>query len=266
MPISAQVFGKDSTKPALVLVHGLGSAGTIWKTLIPSLSKAFTIYSLDLPGHGDAPLASGERYDPRALGQMAIDYMKQEHHVSEMHLVGNSLGGWIILEMAALDPVAVKSVTALAPAGLWLEAPRRILAPSYDARVLSKMSQFFMPIAFRIPPLKALGYRKITHLWRELSYESCRDSVIAMARSRGYGALWQGARGKRFDAPISSRVHVRVIFGDSDVMLPENIAQERSLLPSHAEWLRIPNCAHVIMWNYPELTVQLITETALQER
>ena len=262
MPIHATVDGDGSNKPALVLVHGLGSAGNIWKTLIPDLTRDFTVYSIDLPGHGSAGLAEGEKYDPRSLGQMIIDYMKSEHGVNSMHIAGNSLGGWITLEMAALDSDAIASVTALAPAGLWREAPVRRFAPSYDARVLSKISQFFMPIAFRLPPLKALGYRKITHLWRELSYESCRDSVIAMARSKGYHPLWQGAKGKKFDSPIDPKVNVAVIFGDSDIMLPENIAQERSVLPDHIQWIRVENCAHVIMWNFPTKTVNFIKETA----
>ena len=264
MPIGAEVSGIESSKPALVLVHGLGSAGNIWKTLVPDLIQDFTVYSIDLPGHGKSGLRQGESYDPRSLARMIIDYMKVEHGVTKMHLAGNSLGGWITLEMAAIDPDSVLSVTALAPAGLWLEAPKRLFAPSYDARVLSKISQFFMPIAFRLPPLKALGYRKITHLWRELSYESCRDSVIAMARSKGYHPLWQGAKGKKFDSAIESTVKVKIVFGDSDVMLPENIAQERSLLPEDADWIRVANCAHVIMWNYPKLTVRFMRESAFE--
>jgi pimeloyl-ACP methyl ester carboxylesterase len=188
--------------------------------------------------------------------------MKVEHQVERMHVVGNSLGGWITLEMAALDAEAIASATGLAPAGLWLEAPKRFFAPSIDARILSKISQFFMPIAFRIPPLKALGYRKITHLWRELSYESCRDSVIAMARSKGYGPLWNGAKGRKFNSPIDPKVRVSVIFGDNDIMLPENVAQERSVLSPHVEWTRVDNCAHVIMWNFPKLTVKFIKESA----
>jgi len=262
VPITATVHSRGTPKPALVLVHGLGSAGTIWKSLLSQLTESFTVYSLDLPGHGDAELGTNEKYDPRSLGQAIIDYMRDVHKVSEMQVAGNSLGGWIALEMAALDSSAVKSVTALSPAGLWLEPPVRRFAPSLDALILSKISQFFMPIAFRIPPLKALGYRKITHLWRELSYESCRDSVIAMAHSKGYGSLWNGAKGRKFSSKIDANVHVAVVFGDHDVMLPEHIAQERSVLPAHAEWIRVENCAHVIMWNYPDLTVKLIENTA----
>jgi pimeloyl-ACP methyl ester carboxylesterase len=136
------------------------------------------------------------------------------------------------------------------------------IPPSIDARILAKISQFFIPVAFHLPPLKAFGYRKITHLWRELSYETCRDSVIAMARAKGYKPLWQGIRGRKFDSPVDPEVKISVVFGDSDITLPEEIAQEKSILPKHAKWIRVPNCAHVIMWNHREITIKLIKETA----
>lgn len=262
MSITSTVSMTNNANPALVLVHGLGSAGTIWKSLIPDLERDFTVYSIDLPGHGEATLDDHEEYDPRSLGEMILHYMQSVHNVRKMHVAGNSLGGWISLEMAALRPALVASVTALAPAGLWHEAPTMKIPPSIDSRILAKISQFFMPLAFRLPPLKALGYRKITHLWRELSYESCRDSVIAMARSKGYKHLWKGVRGRKFDSQVDPAVEISVVFGDSDLTLPAELAQEKSLLPKHAKWIRVPNCAHVIMWNHRETTIKLIKETA----
>jgi pimeloyl-ACP methyl ester carboxylesterase len=156
----------------------------------------------------------------------------------------------------------VKSVTALAPAGLWQNGTTKRFPPSLDARILAKISQYFMKTAYRLPPLKALGYKKITHLWRELSFESCRDSVIAMAKSKGYKPLWNGLQNQKFDSEISSEVGVSIIFGDADRTLPEDIAQEKSVAPAHSDWVTVENCAHVIMWNYPDLTVDLIKKTA----
>ncbi len=202
MPVVAHQFTQDIRNPALVLVHGLGSAGTIWKTLVPQLVESFTVYAVDLPGHGDAPLRDDEEMDPRSLARAIVDYMANDLGVESMHVAGNSLGGWIALEMAAVAPDHVISVTALAPAGLWHEQPPRKFPPSLDARILAKISQYFMKTAYRIPLLKAIGYKKITHLWRELSFESCRDSVIAMARSKGYMPMWHGANGRRFESVV----------------------------------------------------------------
>ncbi|MTA07657.1 MAG: alpha/beta fold hydrolase, partial [Actinobacteria bacterium] len=161
MPVSSHRYTQDLNNPALVLVHGLGSAGNIWKSLVPQLIENFTVYAIDLPGHGDAPLSEDEEMDPHSLAQAIVDYMVSQVGVETMHVAGNSLGGWIALEMAAVAPDNVLSVTALAPAGLWHEQPPRKFPPSLDARILAKISQYFMKTAYRIPLLKAIGYKKI---------------------------------------------------------------------------------------------------------
>ena len=262
MPITAHLFTEDIKRPALVLVHGLGSAGNIWKSLIPQLQKHFSVFAVDLPGHGVSEIHADEPVDPASLARAIVDEVVRTHKVSEMHVAGNSLGGWIALEMGAVAPEKVKSITALAPAGLWNEVPLRKYPPSLDARFLAKISQHFMRLAYHLPPLKAIGYKKITHLWRELSFESCRDSVLAMANSIGYMPLWNGLRGRRFESHVPETVDVSIIFGDYDLTLPEEVAQEKNVAPAHSRWIVVDNCAHVIMWNYPELTVELITKTA----
>ncbi|MEY4290646.1 MAG: hypothetical protein RL130_588 [Actinomycetota bacterium] len=257
MPVSTVVIGKAPAKPALVLVHGLGSAGTIWKSLYDGLEEHFVIYPLDLPGHGDAEL-DAEPLDPQSLAHAIVAMLEKEHNVTEFHVAGNSLGGWIALELAAAYPERVKSVTALAPAGLWFEGPTQILPPSMFARILAKCAQYFLRLAYHLPPLKAMGYRKITHLWRELSFESCKDSVLAMAKSTGYMPMWRALRGKKFDSQIPQHLPVKIVFGDYDLTLPHPHAQEREVAPNHAEWITVENCAHVIMWNYPKLTIDFI--------
>ena len=262
MPITAHLFTEDIKRPALVLVHGLGSAGNIWKSLIQQLQKHFSVFAVDLPGHGVSEIHENEPVDPSSLARAIVDEVTRTHNVSEMHVAGNSLGGWIALEMGAVVPDKVKSITALAPAGLWNQVPSSKYPPSLLARYLAKISQHFMRLAYHLPPLKAIGYKKITHLWRELSFESCRDSVLAMANSIGYMPLWNGLRGRKFESHIPENVEVSIIFGDYDLTLPEEIAQEKNVAPQHSKWVVVDNCAHVIMWNYPELTVDFIKRTA----
>ena len=74
--------------------------------------------------------------------------------------------------------------------------------------------------------------------------------------------MWKGLQKQRFESKISSEVGVSIVFGDSDLTLPEGIAQEKSVAPAHSDWITVENCAHVIMWNYPNLTVDLIKQTA----
>ena len=37
---------------------------------------------------------------------------------------------------------------------------------------------------------------------------------------------------------------------------------DKEVAPAHSNWVVVDNCAHVIMWNYPELTVDFIKRTA----
>jgi pimeloyl-ACP methyl ester carboxylesterase len=55
---------------------------------------------------------------PEYLGDLIVQTLKN-NGLDKYHLISNSLGGWISLEMAAKYPDQVLSVTALAPAGLW---------------------------------------------------------------------------------------------------------------------------------------------------
>jgi pimeloyl-ACP methyl ester carboxylesterase len=50
--LNHQVVGNG---PALLLVHGMGSASTAWKIITPELAKKFTVVTIDLPGHGETP-------------------------------------------------------------------------------------------------------------------------------------------------------------------------------------------------------------------
>jgi pimeloyl-ACP methyl ester carboxylesterase len=83
-----------------------------------------------------------------------------------------------------------------------------------------------------------------------------------MARSVGYMPMWRALRFRKFDSTIPEEIPVSIIFGDYDLTLPHPRAQEREVAPRHSKWIVVDNCAHVIMWNYPKLTVDFIKKTA----
>ena len=121
----------NSEHPPLVLLHGLGSASTVFKAIIPKLSQDFRVITVDLPGHGQTGLEVAQAMDPKSLGSSVFDSIENEYGIRRFHVAGNSLGGWIALEMAAQQPERIVSLTGLAPAGLWLE---QILDARYQRR------------------------------------------------------------------------------------------------------------------------------------
>jgi pimeloyl-ACP methyl ester carboxylesterase len=74
--------------------------------------------------------------------------------------------------------------------------------------------------------------------------------------------LWHAVRGQKFESIVPPHINTSIIFGDYDLTLPEEIAQEKAIAPAHSNWIVVDNCAHVIMWNYPDLTVEFIRRTA----
>ena len=54
-PIHYYCAGRRGTP--LIFIHGLGGSAENWSRLIPSLSREYLVYALDLPGFGKTPLA-----------------------------------------------------------------------------------------------------------------------------------------------------------------------------------------------------------------
>ena len=252
----------NQNHPPLVLIHGLGSAATAFKPIIPALSKSFRVITVDLPGHGKSAYIKGQSMDPKSLGRAIFETVEREYGVKEFHVAGNSLGGWIALEMAADQPQRIKTLTGLAPAGLWLKPASGRVPSEAQSYYLAKVLRPVIRVGLHIIALRKIGYANVSPKWKELSYEICYDSAYAMGNAIGYFQAWDGMIGNRFEAHIPESVPVTILFGDTDNTLPYPVSQERSLAPAHASWIVIDNCGHAPMWDYPELMVKIISQTS----
>ena len=86
MNLSIEKYG--SGEP-LILIHGMGSAATAWKPIIPSLANSFEVYTVDLPGHGKSALDLSIAMDPKSLSDLVLANLI-EQGIEKFHLVGNS--------------------------------------------------------------------------------------------------------------------------------------------------------------------------------
>jgi pimeloyl-ACP methyl ester carboxylesterase len=265
MILNSTVHSRHSDKPALLLIHGMGSASSAWKPIIGSLLNSFTVITVDLPGHGESKLDPAQEMNPEALAQAVLETM-QVQDISEFHVVGNSLGGWIAFEIAVLRPSAVLSIVALAPAGLWL-VPFRVRYPGTAvARMMASSLKLVSPVLLRYEWARKIGFSDVSPRWREYSYELCLDATNAMAKAAGYYPAWDALLKKRFDKKIDSSISITIIFGDTDKTLPKETCQERSLSPSHATWITYERAGHAPMWDYPEKVIEQIIFTTASRR
>jgi pimeloyl-ACP methyl ester carboxylesterase len=262
MKLATTLTQTDSSHPPLVLIHGLGSAATAFKPITAALSQSFRVITVDLPGHGDSPYRKGQVMEPQALASSIFDAIASEYAITRFHVAGNSLGGWIALEMAAAQPDRILSLTGLAPAGLWLVPAQKREMKEARSYYLARLFKPFIRIGLNTKILRRIGFATVSPRWQELSYETCFDASFAMLNCPGYFPAWDGMLTHRFDGHIPPTVPVTILFGDTDNTLPYPISQERSLAPAHSSWLVIDNCGHAPMWDHPELMVTIIKQVA----
>ena len=243
----------------ILFIHGMGSAATAWKPLIRVLHSEYRCITVDLPGHGETPYLPNEAMDPYSLGAAIFSIMDRKQ-IEKFHIVSNSWGGWISLEMAALEPKRIASVTALAPAGLWLTPYTNRKPATAFSRTLAKLVNPIAPFAVHFERARGWGFSDVSPRWRKLSHEICLDATRAMANSPGYFPAWDSMLKKRFNAHIPESVPVTIIFGDSDNTLPADTCQERSLAPHHAKWLILPSGGHAPMWDHIDDVASVIRE------
>ena len=93
----------------LVLLHGYLENSNIWEEMEKFLSKNFTLVKIDLPGHGQ----SKKLGEIQTMEMMAVEIKKVlDHlHLSNIHLLGHSMGGYITLAFAEKHPEYLKTFT-----------------------------------------------------------------------------------------------------------------------------------------------------------
>ena len=253
--LNIQRYGSGPIK--LVAIHGLGSASSAWKLVLPEFSKRYEFITLDLPGHGDAFMLANLEMNPVRISEIIIAELKAIG-IEKFHLIGNSLGGWIALEMAAAYPEHVLSVTGVAPAGLWLTPKTHRNGELAVSRYLARISLPFAKTIARIKFMRKIGFKLVSPQWEKFSPETCADAAIAMGGASGYYTIWDAFLGNRFDKEISTTIPVTILFGDSDYTLPAATSQEKSLAPKHCRWVVLPQSGHAPMWDRVD---EVIAET-----
>jgi len=106
------------TGPPALAVHGLGGTKGSFLPTVAALASRFRTISVDLPGFGDSDKPIGVRYDARFFADAVVDLL-DALALERAHLIGNSLGGRVVLEMGLRHPSRVGRLALLAPSLAW---------------------------------------------------------------------------------------------------------------------------------------------------
>ena len=259
--MSQLAFTRSGTGAPLVLLHALGLSRQTWDPVIPGLAGHFDVIAVDLPGFGDSePLPAPAEPPPAALAA-AVAGLLDELGVTAPHLAGNSLGGWVAVELAAIRPVA--SLTLFSPAGLWRKG-----APLYDRATL-RASRWLArhaagPLArlvrYRLGRALVLGQ---THgRPTRLTPEYARATIHSLGTSPGFDAALKATANRRIQATAPLGAPVTVAFGSRDRVLLPHQSRHVDQLPPDTYVQKLPGCGHVPISDNPGAVIALITQTA----
>jgi pimeloyl-ACP methyl ester carboxylesterase len=190
-----------------------------------------------------------------------------EQGVAAPHLAGNSLGGWVALELADIHPVA--SLALLSPAGLWRKG-----SPLYD-RVSLRAIRWFAKHA-GAPLSHVVGSRLGRRLVLQqthgrparISPDYARTALRDMGTCAAFEATMRASEVRRYERlPIDAPV--TVAFGSRDFILLPWQSRHIERLPPGTHVGSLPRCGHVPMADDPPAVVALVaaaTARALTER
>jgi len=243
--VAPLAFTRVGRGDPLVLIHALGADRRMWDPVLPLLAAERDVIAVDLPGFGGSPaisparpidLAASVAASVRALG------------VERPYVAGNSLGGWVALELALAGEA--RSVCAIAPAGLWREplAPKRA-----TARALARALSPVLPLMLRSEGARrAVLAANVGHPER-LPYADALRLVRTYARSPGFLAVNAAMRSSRFAELAEITVPVLLAWPELDRI----VARPRSL-PANVRSVVLRGCGHMPTWDDPAQVASLL--------
>ena len=260
--ISPSLYRAGQGEP-LVLLHGFMSTWHQWRPVIAGLVPYFEVIAPTLAGHLGGPPYDEDENTLAAAGD-AMERHLDELGVGRAHLVGNSMGGALVLELAKRGRAL--SVIAIAPGGGWApdsgEAERlaRLFARQ---RQLARVFGPIVPAVIKSPLLRRLAMHDVM---RHGELVSPAD-VVQMMRASLQCTIFP----RVIDALQSD--HARVTDLDQ-ISAPTLIAWPRDdrMLPMgrHADRFRaeipgvefrvLEGVGHVPTWDDPELVADLVRE------
>jgi pimeloyl-ACP methyl ester carboxylesterase len=244
----------------LVLLHGFMDTWRTWELVLPALERRHDVLAPTLAGHAGGPPI--ETVTDAVIAD-AVEQAMDEAGFATAHIAGNSLGGFVALQLAARG--RAESVVALAPAGGWARDDRswhetmayfesmhegaKVAAPHAESLVATPEGRR------RVTELTATNFEHIPPellVHQILGAAACTGAkpMIDYALRVGYGEI----DARRIACPV------RVVWGTADRLLPWPSAAARfrdDWLP-HADWVELDGIGHCPQLDVPLETAQLI--------
>ena len=255
--LSTHYLTAGTTRPPLVLLHGVGDNAFDWRWVMPTLAHTHRVYAPDLPGSGGSarPL---DDYSPAFFTRFVGAFL-DALGVDRATVIGNSLGGLVGLRLALAEPERVTALGLVSSAGLGREvtyALRSLALPGYGKLAVAwgKRRPGAAQRALGRAALVFARPKDAPRKWIKEQYRLARlpgflEAQLATVRAQ------VGLKGQRevlVDRLAQLERPTVVVWGTRDRVLPYSQAKEAFSRLAEGYLELIPECGHLPQVEQPE--------------
>ena len=273
-PVHYLDFGGEGSP--LLMVHGLGGNALNWMAVGPGLAKHHHVLALDLAGFGQTPLFKRSA----AVGANAelVSHFIDQVFDEPVTLIGNSMGGYISVLVAADHPDKLTRLVLVDPAvpGAHVRRPEPAMLGVAAALSVPGLAEVLLDRRARMLGPEGLVKETLAAVCADPSRitEDVFEAHVRITRERAdlgrqnYRALLQATRsiGLRMADPRfwvrarSVKAPTLVIHGELDHVIPLSAARE--LVRRVPGWTLevLEGVGHVPMMETPKLFLQIFNE------
>ena len=257
--------------PKAVFIHGLGGSSLNWTDLMLLMADDVDGYAVDLHGFGGSPPSRDGGASPEDHARAVATFIDEVLGGEAVHVLGNSLGGAVALQLAARRPDLARSLTLVSPALPSTRITRStmhmpvIAIPGVGDQFMGRYRQ--LPVRHRVLGTIELCMVDPSRLPRQrveeaIADQASRDDVPYVAdeflRSlRGLLATYLDRSSER-PWKLAERVTcpTLAVYGLQDPLVDPKSAHRITKHFRNADVLVITDSGHVAQMEHPELVYE----------
>jgi pimeloyl-ACP methyl ester carboxylesterase len=249
----------------VVCIHGLGATKASFFDTAGVLTRAgYRVHALDLPGFGSSSKPATGPYTARWFAETVVDVM-DALGVGRAHLVGNSMGGRVALEIGLHRPERVRALALLCPAVAFVRRewhpivrllrPELGMLPHRFSRALVAR-QFWSLFADPDQVDPSVADVAVDEFQNVYASAGARVAFLSSARNiyldRPFG------RGGFYPRLAALEAPSLFVWGSADRLIPPGFAKHVARWLPAAQQIVLEGCGHVPQIERPEQTTGLL--------
>jgi pimeloyl-ACP methyl ester carboxylesterase len=241
--------------PPIVFIHGLSGSWQNWLEQLSVFAREHRVITFDLPGFGASEMPA-QKITISGYGRF-VDALLDELEVGSAAIVGNSMGGFIGMELAIRFPERAERLVLVSAAGLSIEYLRNERALAVLGTLENRLAAYSGWLASRSDALaRRPGARRL--IFGIVAHRPDRlPGPLVAEQVRGSGKPgFLPALDALTDYPIRDRLGeiacpTLIVWGSEDKLVPARDADEFARLIPNSRKVVWPETGHVAMLERP---------------